>query len=357
MQASVQSRVRIQFASNATPKKRISSLNHDNPSIQGMDYEWQQILLGHSKLLSNYQCRAKQSNSWYWVLLLIVSLILKWVSKEEQFDDKEVTRWESVVAEEWKTWIGCTLMTALSSSHIVWKCAFLFLLYIFCWDSRIWRNFWTCNIVSCVISYASNPNQMKLLRLGCGYKYGTWKASWYFTRWSISQPVLAAGTVLDNSSRCKFLSTKESWLQWYFHHWLPSSLQAHIRNPFNWIQTGDAAYFFSALEIITSPTPTSIHTTITNEHRSLQICWLEWFPLWGRLLTSFSAPRCIRFSSVLVFRSMLTSKLNAWGSAQNGNEWESRLQKEGKGRLQQNLLETKGKQAKLRESALHGQEM
>lgn len=118
-----------------------------------------------------------------------------------------------------------------------------------------------------------------------------------------------------------------------------------------------AAYFFSALEIITSPTPTSMHTTITNEHRSLQICWLEWFQLWGRLLTSFSAPRCIRFSSVLVFRSMLTSKLNAWGSAQNGNEWERRLQKEGKGRLQQNLLETKGKRAKLRESALHGQEM
>lgn len=198
---------------------------------------------------------------------------------------------------------------------------------------------------------------MKLLRLGCGYKHSTWKASLYFTRWSISQPVLAAGTVLDNSSRCKFLSTKESWLQWYFHHWLPSSSQAHIRNPFNWIQTSDAAYFFSALEIITSPTPMSIHTTITNEHRSLQICWLECFQLWGRLLTSFSAPRCIRFSSVLVFRSMLTSKLNAWGSAQNGNEWESMLQKDGKGRLQQNLLETKGKQAKLRESALHRQEM
>jgi hypothetical protein len=33
------------------------------------------------------------------------------------------------------------------------------------------------------------------------------------------------------------------------------------------------------------------------------------------------------------------------------------LQKDGKGRLQQNLLETKGKQAKLRESALHRQEM
>ncbi len=161
MQASVQSRVRIQFASNATPKKRISSLNYDNPSIQGMGYEWQQTLRGHSKSLSNYQCKAKQSNSWYWVLLLIVSLILKWVSKEEQFDDKEVTSWESVVAEEWKTWIGCTLMTALSSTHIVWNCAFLFLLYIFCWDSRTLAQF--LNLQHCVLCnilcFQSQPNE------------------------------------------------------------------------------------------------------------------------------------------------------------------------------------------------------